>query len=392
MNNSFAYLFRRYCLEKMRLKHIVIYSLTYILFTAYAQAQNDNSAFCISHTINPADSDKLYLSIENGNYFKNMYYFNNFEAGYKEIGYFIQPTLTYFPTDRTKIMAGIYLLKYSGLDNFTNEQPVLSFQYHICDGIDMVLGTLYGTSNHKLIEPIFQFDRYMNNHVENGLQFLFDTKRIQSDIWLNWEKFIFDLSPIQERFTVGSSNTFCITDPQSLFQLKIPVQFLFAHRGGMHTVQEAPVQTLFNFVSGLDVSYNFNGSLFHTLAFRGYIAHYADLSNQKLEPFTKGDGLYPNLILEGKHFDVMVGYWDANKFIAPRGDFLFQSVSQKDSTFTESKRNLLNFKIDYHFVIKNGLELGTRFESYYDTKHLNFDYVYGVYITFNPSFFLMKVH
>lgn len=393
MRNPFAsvFEFRPGRLLKL-LKWLTIIRLTSMLITGFAYAQNDNSAFCISHYINPKDSNTIHLFIENGNYFKNMYYIHSdFEPGYKEIGYFIQPSLVYYPNGRTKFSAGIYLLKYSGLDNYTQEQPVLSFQYHIYNGFDMVLGTLYGTTNHRLIEPIFQFDRYMNNHIENGLQFLLDQKHVQSDLWLNWEQFIFNLSPIQERFVVGSSNSFRLTNPESRFQFNIPVQFLFAHRGGMNTNQGAPVQTLFNLVYGVDADYNFKGTLFQRVGFRGYVAHYADLSTEKQEPFVNGYGIYPNLILEGKHFDVMVGYWNADKFIAPRGEYLFQSVSSLDSSYTEARRQLITFKLTYHHTIKKGIELGTRFESYYDIPKTNLDYTYGVYILFNSDFFLMKV-
>ncbi len=380
------------CFKSSCTKSAFITALVLITVSICLSAQNDNSAFCIPHNINPKDSNSLHFTIENGNYFKNMYYTDNaFEAGYKEIGYFLQPELVYYPNERSKFSAGIYLLKYSGLSGYTQATPVLSFQYHIWDGLDMVLGTLYGTTNHNLIEPIFQFDRYMNEHVENGLQFLLDKPHIHSDLWLNWEQFIFQLSPIQEQFTVGSSNNFILTNPDSRFQLKIPVQFLFAHKGGMDTRQSAPVQTLFNLVYGVDAMYNIKGALFKRIGLRAYVAHYADLSTQKEQPFVNGYGLYPNFIMEGKHWDVMLGYWNAYKFIAPRGDYLFQSVSSLDSSYTEARRQLLNFKLTYHHTIKRGIELGTRFESYYDLAISNFDYTYGVYILFNSDFFLTKV-
>ena len=376
----------------IKLKWLFTFWLSIVFTNGLMFGQNDNSAFCIPHYINPKDSNSLHFTVENGNYFKNMYYtYNAFEAGYKEIGYFIQPELVYYPNIRSKITAGIYLLKYSGLSNYTQEQPVLTFQYHIWDGLDMVLGTLYGTANHNLIEPLFQFDRYMNDHVENGLQFLLDNKRIKSDLWLNWEQFIFIQSPIQEQFTVGSSNSFLITNPESRFHLAIPVQFLFTHKGGMDTRQSAPVQTIFNLAYGLEALYNTNGSLFKRIGLRAYMTHYFDVTDDHEEPFAKGYGIYPNLITEGKHWDIMLGYWNADKFIAPRGEYLFQSVSSVDSTYTEAKRQLLTFKLSYHHTVKKGIELGTRFESYYDIMKTNFDYTYGVYIIFNSDFFIMHV-
>ena len=286
-------------------------------------AQLNNSAFNIPATLNDADSNKLFLGIENGNYFKNNYYYNNLEVGYKEIGWFLQPTLEYHPTGDTRISAGVHMLKYSGLESLSRFTPVLSFQYRMAPGSDLIIGTIYGTTNHKLIEPIFQFDRYNQEHVENGFQFLFDKKHVWSDLWMNWETFIFDRSPIQERFTVGTSTLIKLNDPESPLQIQIPIQTLIMHRGGMHTIVTAHVQTYLNYVYGVDINYKLQNKIFQNLAFRGYMVNYQDLSFSGEEPFKQGKGFYPNILLEGKIMDLMLGYWNAEKFIAPRGEYLF---------------------------------------------------------------------
>lgn len=379
--------------EKLFGKSLIVISVIFMCIFADTQliAQNDNSAFCIPHTIFPKDSNKLFLEIENANYFENLYYFNPYESGYKEIGYFVQPSLTYYPTGSSKLTAGLFALKYDGLDNYSNLQPVFSMQYRICPGLNMVLGTLYGTTNHQLIEPIFQFDRYITEHVENGLQFLLDTKNIRSDLWLNWEHFIFVHSPTQETFVVGNSTEIFLTGKECELDLKIPIQFLFAHRGGMNTDQTQPVQTLFNFVYGVEGLFKVNGSMFNSIGFKGYAAHYADLSVIQKTPFPNGFGLYPNFIMEGKHFEVMMGYWNATKFIAPRGEYLFQSISNLDSSYFHKRRQLQTCKLTYHFTITRGIELGTRFQYYYDLYRSNMDYTYSVYIVLNGDFFLMPV-
>jgi hypothetical protein len=115
--------------------------LTAILACSPLHAQIDNAVFNIPCKIMPADSNKMFISIENGTYFKNNYYYNNFEVGYKEIGFFLQPELVYYPTGNTKFSAGVHLLKYAGLENFTRNTPVLSFQYNIANGLNLVLGT-----------------------------------------------------------------------------------------------------------------------------------------------------------------------------------------------------------------------------------------------------------
>jgi hypothetical protein len=352
--------------------------------------QLNNSAFNLPVTIQEADSNKLFLGIENGDYFKNNYYYNNFEVGYKEIGWFLQPTLEYHPTGNTRLSAGVHMLKYSGLEKLTQFTPVLSFQYRMAPGSDLIIGTIYGTTNHRLVEPIFMFDRYNQNHVENGFQFLFDKKRVWSDLWMNWETFIFDRSPIQERFTVGTSTLVKLTDPEAPLRIEVPLQTLIMHRGGMHTIVSAHVQTYLNYVYGVNIEYRLQSAIFQNLALRSYMVHYQDLSFSGEQPFQQGRGFYPNLILEGKIFDLLFGYWNAQKFIAPRGEYLFQSVSKVDSSFTEKERRLLNFKFALHHTIARGIEVGARFESYMDLKHKNIDYTYTLFIAFNRKLFLTK--
>jgi hypothetical protein len=373
------------------LKINVIGAFLLIFSSFIGLAQLNNSAFNLPAALNPGDSNKLFLGIENGNYFKNNYYYNNFEVGYKEIGWFLQPSLEYYPTGNTRLSAGVHMLKYSGLENLSRFTPVLSFQYRMADGIDLVLGTIYGTTNHRLIEPVFQFDRYNINHVENGFQFLFDKKHVWSDLWMNWETFIFDRSPIQERFTVGTSTLIKLNDPGNRFQLQIPLQTLITHRGGMHTIVNAHVQTYLNYVYGIDLGYNLEGKVFQNLAFRGYMVNYQDLSFVREEPYTNGSGFYPNILIEGKFLDLMLGYWNAQKFIASRGEYLFQSVSEVDSSFTEEQRRLLTFKFTLHHTISRGIEMGARLEAYMDLKHRNIDYTYTLFISFNRKLFLHEM-
>ena len=364
--------------------------LIYSSFNSFGQL--NNSAFNIPASLNEADSNKLFLGIENGNYFKNNYYYNNFEVGYKEIGWFLQPTLEYHPSGNTRLSAGVHMLKYSGLETLTRFTPVLSFQYQMVPGSNLIIGTIYGTTNHRLIEPIFQFDRYNQNHVENGFQFLFDKKHIWSDLWMNWETFIFDRSPIQEQFTVGTSTLVKLNDPESRLQIQIPIQTLIMHKGGMHTIVEAHVQTYLNYVYGINVEYTLQGKLFQNVAFRGYMVNYQDLSYVGVQPFQQGKGFYPNILIEGKMLDLMLGYWNAQKFIAPRGEYLFQSVSSANvDTFREAQRRLLNFKFALHHTIHRGIEAGARLEAYMDLTHKNIDYTYSLFISFNRKLFLHEM-
>jgi hypothetical protein len=164
------------------------------------------------------------------------------------------------------------------------------------------------------------------------------------------------------------------------------------HKGGMHTAVEEHVQTYLNYVYGINVEYKLLGKLFQNLAFRGYMVNYQDLSFVGIQPFQQGRGFYPNILLEGKLLDLMLGYWNAEKFIAPRGEYLFQSVSSANvDTFREAQRRLLNFKFALHHTIRRGIEVGARLEAYMDLTHKNIDYTYTLFISFNRKLFLHEM-
>ncbi len=83
----------------------------------------------------------------------------------------------------------------------------------------------------------------------------------------------------------------------------------------------------------------------------------------------------------------MVSYWYAHQFIAPRGEAIYQSVSDPDDSFYVAKnRQLLNAKIAAHYTIRQDIEIGARFEGYYDILMKHFDYSYGLYFIFNHDF------
>ena len=44
-------------------------------------------------------------------------------------------------------------------------------------------------------EPIYDFERFLNNNIENGIQFLWNYDRFYTDLWLDWEQQILQGDP-----------------------------------------------------------------------------------------------------------------------------------------------------------------------------------------------------
>jgi len=64
-----------------------------------------------------------------------------------------------------------------------------------------------------MIEPMYGFDRYIEENVESGIQFLYHNSHYRGDLWLNWQKFIEFNDPQKEQFSVGYTSEISITNP-----------------------------------------------------------------------------------------------------------------------------------------------------------------------------------
>lgn len=73
----------------------------------------------------------------------------------------------------------------------------------LSDHVNIVLGNIYGASNHNLIEPLYNPELNLTCDPEAGLQLLYDSKAFDLDVWVNWQSFIFREDVHQEAFTVG---------------------------------------------------------------------------------------------------------------------------------------------------------------------------------------------
>ncbi len=338
-----------------------------------------------------ADSQKLFFHIEDKNFLKNNEYFNPLNEGYTLLGFFVQPSVVYYPGKTTRLEAGASFLKYSGRDGFSDIQPLFRFQYQPSSAFQMVMGSLYGGTAHGLIEPLYRWEQEFMNPVENGIQFLFNTSQIKADIWLQWEKFIFRNDPFQEELTVGTSASWKLFPEGHGFNITIPFQSLISHHGGQSISIDKPIQTLANYASGMKASWLMETSKIKGIDFECWVVGYNDLSPQKLQAYKHGYGIYPKAGIRMGGFMLQTGYFYGEKFLAPKGEPLYHSALMPNTGILYPERNLLTAKFAYTKQIQKGIFLAAYTETYTDLKSGNTDYNYGVHIIFDGDFFIAKI-
>ena len=359
-------------------------------FLNFSQAQIYPPSFYKDYNIDTSFNNSLILRIENSNFFKNNEYFNDIIQGYTLIGWSLSPKLSYYPAKNAKIEAGIHFLKYSGIDDFSQIIPTLSFQFKAGKSTNIILGTLYGATNHELIEPIFRYEYYFTDNIENGLQFLFDTKRYKGDIWINWQEFIFKGDDKQEIFTMGLSNKFILNPKNEKHQFYVPLQIVFIHQGGQINETDASMVTLNNSAIGFAYSLKPKISFIDKLSFEQYYVAYNDMSTTYQFPYIQGYGIYSKFDAKLKSFNVNVSWWYSDSFISKRGHPIYQSQSTIHLGYSERLRAIVSNKMSYEKNIIKGLDIGVGFETYFDLYNYYVDYWYMFHINFNRDFFIRK--
>lgn len=341
--------------------------------------------------IQPSDTSKLFLQIDNTNFIKNNEYFGNIAEGYTLLGFNLAPRFVYYPSSRIKLSAGANFLSYYGRENELKTSLLLSFQYKVLPHFDFILGNIYGSLNHRLIDPLFDFERYLSNNIENGVQFLWKSDRIFADLWLDWEQQIFQDDPFQEKFNVGLSSEFVIFQKENRYELSVPFQNLIRHEGGqINSNSDEPLKTIFNNATGLKFSKKINQKFIHQLDLSSFIVNYQDLSPNKRQMYIDGTASFTSFELTNTNFDLLFGYWYGEQYIAPIGNPIYESYSRTKFYVEEPVRQLVIGKLNYQKDVYSGINLGFRFETFYDLMGSNLEYTWTVMVVLNEKFFLKR--
>lgn len=369
-----------------------ITALVFILLSTSLMGQVNEVWRYYYPEFNNEAKDNLYFRLENNNFLKNNEYFGSYTQGYTMMGYALQPSFMYYAGSRLRLKAGVHLLQFSGVSQFTEVLPVFSVHAKLTDNLDLVMGGLQGDVHHKLIEPIFNSEHQYTRPIENGFQFLYNNDKLWLDTWVDWEQFIFLGDDKPEIFTAGISSEYTFTSSLSDFKVSTPFQFIGTHVGGQISDYSEEMQSLANIVTGVKVEQKLGNGFIQKIGASAYLAYYKDLTQASGWDFHSGSAIYPTVNVSYKYGEFMMGYWKAKNFIAPKGSNLFQSTSSHKEGFYQKERQLFNTKLSFTRTFLKQVKFSTTFESYYDVLNSQFDYSYGISLMFTPSFFISKIH
>lgn len=356
-----------------------------LLTSLHMTAQMNYPIFKYGDKIQASDSQRLSFHLYNLNYFHNTEWFTNIPLSGTLFGYQLIPKLRYQPSPRLSITAGLYVQKEFGRNEYTTVAPTFTVKYQARKSA-FIFGTLEGGINHGFIEPIYDYKWLINERLENGFQILTKTKYYEHDLYINWRKAIHFGDKFKEEFDVGYVADFNVMKKEFL-NIQVPLQFIYSHKGGQIDSSDAPVQSLFNWTTGLKLDIPINHSLLKKIELDNYYVNYKDISGAKRQPYDRGVGYLSRLAFDLSPFVLDLRYWFGNQYIGPRGMALFQSVSEKYPGLTEDKREILIVSLIFDKEIYKNIFFDLRFIPYTDfrekmTSGTGWEYSYEMYLKF----------
>lgn len=322
-----------------------------------------------------------------------------YTRGYTALGFFAKPYVSRNIGSRAKITLGALLTGAAGYEGLHSWIPVARMEYRPAAHLKIIMGTIDGGLAHRLYEPMLDRERYIYDHQEEGMQILADPNlgslRLRSDTWIHWEDLLEPWQPKQERFTMGTSNELelfsrPLGDDASLGFL-VPISFLGSHRGGQFTSLDTCIQSLFNESVGLRMNLT---SDYSTWSVDVPCFFYQDISPTKCMAFDDGWGVWPQLTYgrqwssahdHSYHLLAQLGYWYGHQYLAPRGSYLFQSISWHKSYFTAPERSMATAKLAWEDQYRKNFGMGLDVEFYYDMVEKGLDIAFGLYMRYRMN-------
>jgi hypothetical protein len=375
---------------------------TFFIFILWANwplwAQLDNTVFKENLSLNPENKNKLYFNFKTLGYLRNNEYFNPITSGQTFFGYWLNPSFSYLASERIRLELGVFVQEdYGSSKYFSQLTPFFRFQYQK-DSTTIIFGNLQSNLQHQLIEPIYAFERFITQNLENGLQIKHQKKWLDFDLWVDWQQSTQRGSTQQERIWGGLSNQFKLIRKPN-FSLHIPLQISLLHLGGQGIQSFFPSTNSLNTSLGLKMIWPRASEKFiREISTESYwvYSHTPNLDTAQFRQtntvfMREGNALFTTLNFKTRWFQTMFNWWYAYNFDSAQGGELYRSYPSFEGGFEQKRRNLLFIRFLRDFKLFENTFLTLRFEPYYDFINRRIEHSQGFYITYRPNFYLAKL-
>ena len=196
------------------------------------------------------DTNRIFLHVDGSTFFIDNEYFGDRISGYTLPGFVLQPKVEWKLHNKVTLSGGLHWLYYWGARDYPATTaygayplydsisrpmhilPWLQAKIQFTPQIRLKMGCL-DNSGHSLPMPLYNDERQLVGDPEAGFELEVDGRWFNVDIWTDWREYIWDRSPVPERFTAGlSANLNHFFNGQ--WAVYLPLHFVVQHEGGQN--------------------------------------------------------------------------------------------------------------------------------------------------------------
>lgn len=315
--------------------------------------------------INAQDTNNLFLHVDGASFFIDNEYFGDRLSGYTLPGFVLQPKVEWKLTPEVALTGGLHWLHYWGARDYpattaygayplydSTSQPFhilpwLQVRMRLSNQWEFTLGSLYGDT-HGLPMPLYNEELALVGDPEAGFELAGHNNWMTVDVWADWREYIWDRSPVPERFTAGLSGNLHLYGEHWNFYL--PLHFVVQHEGGQNMSVSHNINNNFNAAAGLGLCnqgpvFNCYFDLYFDLSCR--VMWYHQHGNAAV-PFSNGWGIYPALsVTDGLHYKVNASYWYGKDFVPLLGSWHYSNLSANTAGLTFDRTRVITLQASW---------------------------------------------
>lgn len=311
-------------------------------------SQYENSFFDNNKYEKVIDSSHVQFHFDNLSYFRNAEYLSRIDKGSSYVGFNLLPYMQYSFNKKAQIYGGLLVRYDFGNPEIKTIEPYFKFTYRDVLKHNVTFGNLDGTLQHKMIEPMYDYEKVITDRFEQGVQIVKPGDRLTYDIWIDWHDMIYYDDPKNEMFVAGY-NVFFNPINNDKHKLSFNAQGMTVHSAGEIDKNSSPNSVEYNFANGLEYSVNFNKNT--SLFMSGHVIYYEDRSDVKVNGFFDGVGHFGVLRLNHKGYQFVANYFDGYQFQAPWGEQLYHSLGNKNWPIAHDYRKMIGLRVGYEVEI-----------------------------------------
>lgn len=328
-------------------------------------SQYENSFYDLNKYEKKIDSSHILFHFDNLSYFRNTEYTSLVDKGSTYLGFYLLPYVQYSFNDKAQIYGGLSVRYDFGNPQVRKIEPYFKFTYELF-GHDIIFGTLDGTVQHKVIEPLMDYELAITDRYEQGLQVRKPGKNLEYDFWIDWQKMIYENDPFNEVISAGL-NTYLSPISTDKNKLSINGVATTVHKAGEIDKSIEPNSMEYNFAAGLEYTHHFSENT--NLFLSGHAAFYEDRSGQLATGFRDGLGQLAVARLTHHGYQFVLSYWDSHQFQSPTGEQLYWSLGNRNSPVPFNYRKMAGARISYEVEIGKNLVFLNRVGLNYNIDH-----------------------